>query len=384
MSSPNEPTGQAPQYPWANPSGASSSDNAATKERPSYGLPDPNAAQQHSPAPETAAAQRSLPEADQFMPLRPLGLGDILGCGMRFSRVKPKVIFGVSLVFYTFAFLVATIVTSFTSQRYFASTFSPTAAVDIENNEIVPDGTVEYLIGSLGSSFITIIVTTLLAVAITPLVHAAVTGRELKFEAAISSVRKHTWQVLLLMVLYIAASVAVPALIGSLFVGLGFLMREYVAAVVVIAVLGVLASLFGLLFVFTRFLFSPYALVLEDLSAVAAMKRSWQLTSGRAFWRILGISLLTMIIYSLLQQVLTILPGIVAGIATAILILAFPGHPVMLGIIMTVMIMLVAFLVVALTQPLLTASYIALFYDTKIRREGYDVQLQRELRESRS
>ncbi|MGQ4496414.1 hypothetical protein ACUH95_05320, partial [Dermabacteraceae bacterium P13101] len=63
MSSPNEPTGQAPQYPWANPSGASSPDSAAAKERPSYGLPDPNAAQQPAPAPETAAAQRSLPEA---------------------------------------------------------------------------------------------------------------------------------------------------------------------------------------------------------------------------------------------------------------------------------------------------------------------------------
>ncbi|MGQ4507509.1 glycerophosphoryl diester phosphodiesterase membrane domain-containing protein [Dermabacteraceae bacterium P13128] len=382
MSSPNEPTGQAPQYPWANPSGASSPGSAAAKERPSYGLPDPNAAQQPAPAPETAAAQRSLPEADQFMPLRPLGLGDILGCGIRFSRVKPKVIFGISLVFYTFAFLVATIVTSFTSQRYFASTFSPTTGID--SNEIVPDGTFEYLIGSLSSGVVTGIVTILLSVAITPLVHAAVTGRELKFEAAIASVRKHTWQVFLLMVLYFAAIVAVPVLIGSLFVGLGFLLREYTAAIVVIGILGALASLFVLLFVFTRFLFSPYALVLENLSAVAAMKRSWQLTSGRAFWRILGISLLTMIIYSLLQQVLTILPSIVAGITAAILVLAFPGHPVMLGIIMTAMIMLVAFFVVALTQPLLTASYIALFYDTKIRREGYDVQLQQELHESRS
>ena len=65
------------------------------------------------------------------------------------------------------------------------------------------------------------------------------------------------------------------------------------AAPIVLLVLAAIASVPLYLFLWTRLAFVTAVIVLEERGVFSAFARSWRLTSGMPFWRILGIRLLT-------------------------------------------------------------------------------------------
>ena len=117
----------------------------------------------------------------------------------------------------------------------------------------------------------------------------------------------------------------------------------------------------------TRTLLATPALMLEKLGVIAGLTRGWRLSRG-SFWRLLGIYLLTSVIVGVVASIIV---GPASMIATFVslnpfsdpLALAITGVGSILGSV--------------LTTPF-TAAVVALLYiDTRIRREGLDVELTR-------
>ena len=140
---------------------------------------------------------------------------------------------------------------------------------------------------------------------------------------------------------------------------------------VVVIVLGVLIALALSFWLTTRLAFATSAVVLERLGPVAALRRSWQLTRGRAIWRLLGIRALTGLIVGLVAQLLTV--PLAMGVMIGFFALGSEGDGA--GIAMTVVNALTTLLTAAITTPFSAATDAFLYVDARIRREALDVQL---------
>jgi hypothetical protein len=135
------------------------------------------------------------------------------------------------------------------------------------------------------------------------------------------------------------------------------------------AVLGLFAVVLVMivvgLFFYVRLLLATQAIVLEGQGPFAGLRRSWRLV-GQAFWRSLGIFVLVyafMYIVSLVIQ----LPLIVLG--------AFFGMLFNNSVLYQSLTSLVTYGVLILVLPLQFIVFTLLYYDLRIRKEGYDLEL---------
>jgi len=115
-------------------------------------------------------------------------------------------------------------------------------------------------------------------------------------------------------------------------------------------------------FLGTRWSLSTPAIVLEHAGATEGLRRSWELTD-HCFWRVLGTSVLA----SILTFIIAELPGM--AIAYGVESLVASELVVAVASTLTTQISLV------LTLPLSTAVTTLLYYDLRVRKEGYDLEL---------
>ena len=139
------------------------------------------------------------------------------------------------------------------------------------------------------------------------------------------------------------------------------------AIVLVLGLIGlVVAAAIGMFVVYVRLLLATQAIVLEDFGPLRALQRSWQLTHG-SFWRTLGLILLMGI-------VVYIVAGIpAAGVSLAMQITARDIDAIVRSQIVTA---ILSQLGLILATPLQFAVYTLLYYDIRIRREAYDLELK--------
>jgi hypothetical protein len=104
------------------------------------------------------------------------------------------------------------------------------------------------------------------------------------------------------------------------------------------------------------------AVVFERKGPFGAIGRSWSLTKGN-FWRTLGTLIVVFLITFVLQLVLG---GVVGGILGA-----SDSGELTVAILLT----LVNLITLALTYPLWAAVTTVLYYDLRVRNEGFDLQL---------
>ncbi len=110
-----------------------------------------------------------------------------------------------------------------------------------------------------------------------------------------------------------------------------------------------------------RLMFAAQTIVLENLGSVDGLRRSWNLVRG-SFWRVLGISI-----------ALGVLVIIIAGVPTYVFNIGFsllPWHEVALAL-NTATQSIISILIL----PIQFAAYTLLYYDLRIRKEGFDLQL---------
>jgi uncharacterized membrane protein len=178
------------------------------------------------------------------------------------------------------------------------------------------------------------------------------------------------------VVAFVAYAVLVAVvLVGPLALLLGSVDSGSDSGSVVTAVLliigGVLVTLVVLAFFWTRWAFVAPAIVLERVGVFAGFRRSWSLTSGRPFWRIFGLRLLTTLIVSIAGYVLTI-PIAVVGFGVIAATGFDPETLSMASLVMNALSVLVA---AALTTPFSSGFDSLLYIDERIRREALDVTL---------
>lgn len=315
------------------------------------------------------------PPRPGVVPLRPLGLGEILDGAVQTMRHNPRVMFGLSALVAGLAAVVSTGLLLVGLPQLLAgvdSVDSTSGAGSVDTAAVasaVSGGVVGFLVPALFQALSLAVLNGILIIAVSE----AVIGRR---PSAGDVLRRVRWggvgRLLLLTVLTGALSVAALAVVAL-----------PVALLYVVAVpAGVVATLLGLpllvvigVVLFTRLAFAAPSLLLEELGVVAALRRSWRLSAG-SFWRVFGILLLSAAIAwaasSLLQLPFSLL-GQLAGLAVAG---ADPSEATQVTV-ASVVGNFGSVLGSAVVAPFSAGVTSLLYIDLRIRREGLDVALAR-------
>jgi membrane-anchored glycerophosphoryl diester phosphodiesterase (GDPDase) len=163
---------------------------------------------------------------------------------------------------------------------------------------------------------------------------------------------------------------------AALLIGPGVLLmiNDNIGAGLVLLLVGMLALIALSLFVSTRISMAAPAIVLESHGVVAGLRRSFTLTSGSAFWRILGITLLAGVLAGIAGAMLKF-PFQIAGVA----LVAVAGQDTESGQMSVTFVSHVASLLAgSITTPFVAAVTGLLYIDRRMRLEALDVVLLRE------
>ncbi|GAC1445376.1 MAG: hypothetical protein NVSMB52_06320 [Chloroflexota bacterium] len=122
--------------------------------------------------------------------------------------------------------------------------------------------------------------------------------------------------------------------------------------------LGAIALVIGALFLYVKLLFIPQCVVIERTGVIGAFRRSWNLVQS-SWWRTFGISLVLGIITSVISGVLVGLLAAIAAISGARAGIVTGGLSPLVGIVV---------------QPFQLTALTLLYYDLRIRKEGFDLE----------
>lgn len=139
---------------------------------------------------------------------------------------------------------------------------------------------------------------------------------------------------------------------------------------IILLIIGLLVFSIGMfflvMFVYVRFLIAPQAIVLEGQGPLQGLGRSWNLTK-QAFWR-------TLLLIVLMGIVVYLVSGIPASVVSLAGQLLAPGVQGVLTATLIATLLSQVGLILAL--PLQFSVYTLLYYDQRVRREAYDLELQ--------
>ncbi|MFF5444364.1 hypothetical protein [Streptomyces sp. NPDC012888] len=302
------------------------------------------------------------------IPLRPLGLGEILDGAFSTLRSHWRSVLPISFGVAVVAVLAITLVQGLMLDRM--------EALDSESADV--DDLVSFLSGTLlagaGALVITFLGTIVATAMLTMIYSRAVLGRP-------SSVGE-AWRECRPQLLRLAGLTALVAIGGGVIVALGFLPAVIAAAagmggagVAVLAVLGGLAGLVVWVWLYIRVSLAPSALMLERSGVFKSLARSDKLVRG-AWWRILGISLLASVIAGAVEFIIGIPFSVVALISEGV------SNPEGMDGLATswtylVIIGIGSVIAMTITLPFKAGVSVLLYIDQRIRREALDLELAR-------
>lgn len=158
---------------------------------------------------------------------------------------------------------------------------------------------------------------------------------------------------LLIVVAFAAALLLLFALVALLNSG---------AVTVIAVIVGFVGVFFVAPFVFLSLAVVAPAIVLEGLGPIAGIRRSFHLMA-KSRWRALG-----------LYTLIGIISGIVGLIFGLVFLVSFVSDPTMRAVLQTIANVASAIV----TGPLLYGSIVILYYDLRVRKEAFDLQLAAE------
>jgi hypothetical protein len=133
----------------------------------------------------------------------------------------------------------------------------------------------------------------------------------------------------------------------------------------IVLFLGLLAFILLAIVINMWFLFVTHAVVLEGRGPMSALGRSWRLISS-SFWRILGAYLLLTVLVFLL----TIIPTYAASTAISFFFGAVDEFAIQQALSI-----LTSYVVQIFVLPINLITFTLLYYDTRVRKEGYDLHM---------
>lgn len=327
--------------------------------------------------------QRELVARAPLFPLRPLGVGEILGAATRIYRLRPRISLLVSAAVYALSFVLTT---ALSGASLLPLAGQVQASMDGSASVSGPgDGE---LLGTLGASFasglVSLVAAQLVTIALSALAIGEATGTPLADRAVWRTMRRHGASAILAGLIIAVATL----MLWAVLVGLGLLplliADEARWWTITPLLLALLLAVGGSVVIWMRTALTAPALVVEELGALGAIRRSLALSRGRRRWRVLGVGALLVLLVYVLTQVLSSAFGIVAVVAYAALLLAGgPGLVVLAMGVLLVLTMLGAYVASVLSEPFRSAGMAALYADQRMRWESWDVELTRRSRDAR-
>ncbi|MFS0706473.1 glycerophosphoryl diester phosphodiesterase membrane domain-containing protein, partial [Cellulomonas sp. 179-A 9B4 NHS] len=317
------------------------------------------------PAPAGPPAPwRPAPLQPGIVPLRPLGLGEILDGSVRAVRHNPVVMFGLAALVTTVAVALQTLVQLYVAGLVAASLGDALAGADVTGTDV---GAVSELFSmSLAQSATTPLLlpaTSVLTGFLIVSVSRSVLGRRVELREVLRT--RRVWWVLGFAVLVLLAE----AVVGAAWFALVLLLfsQQQEGAALAVLVLGGVLYVVALVWVTVRTLLVPPALVLEGKPFRATVARAWRLTRG-SFWRLFGTYLLATLLVTVVTSLFLVPAGILAGLLTGV-----TGSATV-----TVVLTAVGSVVGLTVSTSFLAALVALLYvDVRMRREGLDLELAR-------
>ncbi|MEU4277026.1 hypothetical protein AB0F57_19255 [Streptomyces tanashiensis] len=302
------------------------------------------------------------------IPLRPLGMGEILDGAVKTLRSYWRTVLAI-----TVTVAVISQIADILAQKYLvpAAPEVNADATPAEQLEQSLDSAQASLIGLGPALLVTMMASLVSAALLTVVISRAVLGRPVSLGSAWQEARPRLLQLLGLTLLLAAMSVALMSvgLVPGLLIG--------GAPGVALTVVGGLGAIVAVVWLMIRFNLASPALMLERRGVVQSLKRSAKLVQG-SWWRIFGITLLTQLLIFLFAMIIAIpftiigiavdgegFSGLLSGTATTF------GWPFLIvtgigGVITS-----------AVTYPISAGVTVLLYVDQRIRREALDLELAR-------
>lgn len=198
-----------------------------------------------------------------------------------------------------------------------------------------------------------------------PLIFVAmegVLGRKISAQQAVELTRGNRGSYILLALL----AFLIPPLITAISIGIPLLFIDpgLSSLVLFLGISVVLQIAFYLIAI--RFMFAFPIILVEGQKMRSALSRSWKLTRER-FWPLLGTSLLMGLALLAITIAFSVFFGVISG-----LVIVFESTK-LLALVTSISTALIYLLIAPLTVYALTLMYV----DTRIRKEGYDIELAR-------
>ena len=317
----------------------------------------------------------SQPQAPKpgVIPLRPLGVGELLDGAFTSIRRNPRATLGIAALLLTASAVITTTV-SLLLVHYVGSVTLPDPGQQLTDAQatrlltrilqvLAPTAAVSAVLAFIVDT----VLTGLLTVVIGRLVlgHKVTAGEAWRIARPripalvgatllIPLILLGVWTVYAVMLVILAVAHAPGVLIGLL------------------AVLGAIAGIALTIWLAIMFRMAGPAVVLERQGPAQALARSWRLVRG-SFWRVLGITLLAGLIVLVTAGVLQIPFGLLAALAGggSSLLLSTGGS--VAGILISAVGGVVAG---AVARPISAGVAVLLYVDLRMRREGLDLVLQ--------
>ncbi|GHJ99310.1 membrane protein [Streptomyces sp. Y2F8-2] len=306
------------------------------------------------------------------IPLRPLGVGEILDGAVSTMRTYWRTVLGISLtvavVTETVVILLQGLVLNDTTDT---NTLNDPSASMTEVSRALGDA----LLGSAVVMLLVLLGTIIATALLTAVTSRAVLGRPVTAAEAWRDARPQLARLgglTILLPLMGMSIVAVGTLPGVLIVWSGS-----TAAGVSLAVLGGLGASVVALWILIRFSLASPALMLEKQSIRKAMSRSVKLVRG-SWWRVFGIQLLAQLIAGIVASIVVIpfafLAGVFSGDGLGSLMGGSTGSPGWAFLIVSGLGSVIGRMI---TFPITAGVTVLLYIDQRIRREALDLELAR-------
>ena len=293
--------------------------------------------------------------------LRPMTLGDVVDGAVKHIRRNAGAVFGATLIVLALSAVPAILVAAVAAQGSWFSNLGVDAVFDRSS-----------FFGVLllvGIGFASLV----LAGALSYSVGEAALGRRPALPELWTQVRGRLLPLVGLAAL-LTAALALPALLLVLLVALALQSNSLLAAVLISFVGGLVVAAWSAILL-TRTCLAGAALVLERRRVVDALTRSWALTGG-AFWRIflrlLVIGLLCVVAFWVVQLPLLVVSSLVGDILSL--------SPSLDAMVSSLGLAVATLLSMTVVVPFAAGAISLVYVDQRMRREGFDLVLQRAAR----
>ncbi|TLM75934.1 hypothetical protein [Pseudarthrobacter sp. NamB4] len=310
------------------------------------------------------------PPKPGIVPLRPLMFGEIMDGSFQTIRRNAKAMLGASLLVQSVAAILTAVLAAVT-------------ATSMGSIEAWADSASPADLSALGFGFVAaILLVTVLTVFLASVLQGAmvvpvarsILNRPTGFRQMWALARPRAGALIRLAALLMAAVLLAAAVPAALVVALIAGMEGAGVLLLIPLFLGCVALY---IWIYIKLLVAPAAVVVEELGALNALRRSWELTRAN-WWRIFGITVVVGIMVGIVSQVVMIpvslLPPLLAGVVSP-----HGGNEQAVGVAVAVGIItaLLGALAGALGYAFQTSVMALIYMDLRMRKDGLDISLLR-------